>query len=70
MSNPVEVMDAIDADAERLDALEQLLETTTTTLDEAEAAWDEAYDKVAEAMRDEFADAGRKADPAEPRPPR
>ena len=65
MSNPVALMEAIDADAVRLDELEQLLGTCVDTLDQAEERWLEVRDTVAESLKDEMEKQGRKADPAE-----
>lgn len=65
MSDPVTVMQAIDADACRLDQLEKLLGDCATALDAAEERWDEVYDKVAEDLKTEMAGEGRKGDPAE-----
>ena len=65
MSNPVALMEAIDADAVRLDELEQLLGTCVDTLDLAEERWLEVRDTVAESLKDEMEKQGRKADPAE-----
>ena len=65
MSNPVALMEAIDADAVRLDELEQLLDTCVSALDLAEERWLEGRDKVADDLKDEMEQQGRKADPAE-----
>jgi len=65
MSTPLEVMEALDADAARLDELEKHIGTATTLLDEAEERWLEVTDKVAEALKDEMREEGRKGDPAQ-----
>jgi len=65
VSNPVALMEAIDADAVRLDELEQLLDTCVSALDLAEERWLEVRDKVADDLKDEMEQQGRKADPAE-----
>jgi hypothetical protein len=65
VSDPVTVMLAIDADALRLDELEKALGEAADLLDQAEEAWDEVYDAVAESLKTEMANEGRKGDPAE-----
>lgn len=65
MSDPVALMLAIDADAGRLDELEQALGDATDLLDQAEDAWLEHRDGVAESLKDEMNEQGRKGDPAE-----
>lgn len=65
MVTPADVLDAIQNDAEGLDYLTKELGDATHELDGAEEAWDELYDAVAEALKDEMAEAGRKGDPAE-----
>lgn len=65
MPNPVALMDALDADAVRLDELEQLIETATDALDQAEQEWLEVADAVAESLKDEMREEGRKGDPAQ-----
>lgn len=64
MSNPADILSKIDADAARLDELEQAMETATNLLDQAEEAWLETADKVAEDLKDEMREEGRKGDPA------
>lgn len=56
---------AIDADAVRLDELEQLLDRAVQAMDDAEFAWLEVRDQVAESLKDEMEQQGRKGDPAE-----
>jgi hypothetical protein len=65
VSDPIALIEALDLDAQRLDQLEKLIENATDALDEAEARWDEEYDKVAESLKDDMAREGRKGDPAE-----
>lgn len=65
VSDPVEVMRAIDNDAMRLDELESLLDDAVSALDASEERWDEVRDATAESLKDEMADTGRKGDPAE-----
>lgn len=65
MSDPVDVMLAIDRDAERLDELEKLIGESADLLERAEEAWLEIYDRVAEDLKDEMQEQARKGDPAE-----
>lgn len=65
MSNPVTVMQAIDAGSAELDRLSKALDQATDLLSEAEEAWDELYDAVAETLKEEMDEAQRKGDPAE-----
>jgi chromosome segregation ATPase len=60
-----QIMQALDDDAERIDTLEKLLDDANDQLDEAEAIWDEKYDVIAESLKEEMAEQGRKGDPAE-----
>jgi hypothetical protein len=63
--SPVEVMEEIDSGAARLNALERGLSAATGALDDAEANWLECYDAMADALKAEMDEAGRKGDPAE-----
>lgn len=65
MTDPATLMSAIDADAVRLDELEQLLDKAVTALDQAEERWLEVRDQVADSLKDEMESQGRKGDPAE-----
>lgn len=58
-------LELIHLDAAALDAIATGIRGATERLDEAENAWEEAYDKVAESLAEEHRQAGRKADPAE-----
>lgn len=63
-SDPVVVMKAIDREAQWLDWLGKKLDDAVNTLDQAEARWDEIYDKVADDLKDQMDGQGRKGDPA------
>ncbi|HEX6024383.1 MAG TPA: hypothetical protein VFZ00_20510 [Solirubrobacter sp.] len=63
MSNPVEVLEQLHADAADLDTLTRRIYEATNELDHAEEAWNEAYDAVMQALEEEFAEAGRKSVP-------
>lgn len=65
MADPGTVLDRIAADASDLDRLSKAIFDATNDVDSAEANWEQAYDLVAEAMVEEYRDAGRKTDPAE-----
>ena len=65
MSDPVAIMLAIDADATRLDELEQAIGNATDLLDTAEEAGLQVADVVAEALKTEMHEQGRKGDPAQ-----
>jgi chromosome segregation ATPase len=65
MSNPIAIVNALGNDAARLDELDKLLDTAIDTLDNAEDRWLEVRDKVAESLKDEMEQQGRKGDPAE-----
>lgn len=63
MSDPVTVLDQIAADSNDLDRLSKAIYEANARLDNAEAAWDAAYDKVMRDLEDEFGAAGRKSVP-------
>lgn len=65
MNDPATLMDALDADAVRLDELEKLEDDVVDALDQAEERWLEVHDAVADALKAEMEDVGRKGDPAE-----
>jgi hypothetical protein len=58
-------MEALADDLERLDNLGKALYVATDELNEAEEAWDVLLDAVAESLREEYQERGRKSDPAE-----
>src|SRR4051812_13745192 len=58
-------MIALASDLERLDNLGKALYVATDEMDHAEAEWDELLDAVAESLREEYQERGRKSDPAE-----
>lgn len=63
--NPAQVMHDLGEDTAYLDDLTKALALAETTLNQAEAEWDEVYDAIAEDLKDEMAGEGRKGDPAE-----
>jgi hypothetical protein len=63
MSDPMFVVQQIAADASTLDDFSKGLHEATVALNAAEAAWEEAYDKVMADLEDEYAQAGRKSVP-------
>jgi chromosome segregation ATPase len=65
MSNPIAIVNELGNDAARLDELDKLLDTAIDALDAAEDRWLEVRDKVAESLKDEMEQQGRKGDPAE-----
>jgi hypothetical protein len=65
MKEALNVLAAIDADAARLDELEAAYGTAHALLDQAEEAWLDVKDTIAESLKDEMTEAGRKGDPAE-----
>lgn len=56
---------AIDASSSELDRLSKLLDSAIDALSQAEENWDELFDKVADDLKDQMAETGRKGDPAE-----
>lgn len=64
VNDPVVVMRGIDYDAQWLDWLGKALDHAVNGLDRAEAAWDEVYDKVADDLKEQMDQEGRKGDPA------
>jgi hypothetical protein len=65
MSNPIAIVNELGNDAARLDELDKLLDAAIDTLDAAEDRWLEVRDVVAESLKDEMEQQGRKGDPAE-----
>lgn len=65
MNDAAGLMDLIDADAARLDQLEKLLDQAVDALDAAEERWLTVRDQVADDLKDEMEQQGRKGDPAE-----
>jgi hypothetical protein len=65
MIDPSMVVGRIHGDAEDLDGISKALYDANQRMDQTEAAWLLVYDAVAESLKDEMADEGRKGDPAE-----
>jgi hypothetical protein len=65
VSNPVELIEQIDRDAADLDRLSKAIHHANARLDVAEHNWEVVYDQMAETLKDEMAEDGRKGDPAE-----
>lgn len=63
--NPAEVVQDISDGAASLDGISKALQAANDRMDAAESGWDTVYDAVAESLKDEMADEGRKGDPAE-----
>lgn len=61
----IDTLEALQNDLEKLDNLAKAIYRATDELTEAEEAWDELYDQVAEDLKEEAAGEGRKRDPAE-----
>lgn len=65
MIDPSMVLERIHADAEDLDTLSKRLYAANERMDLAEHGWLVVYDGIAEALKTEMVDEGRKGDPAE-----
>lgn len=65
MNDAGQLMSDIDQGAIRLDELEKLLETAVSAMDDTEERWLEVHDAVADDLKDEMGEAGRKGNPAE-----
>lgn len=63
--DPVQVVEAIDTDARSLDEISKALKDANDRQDRAESGWLTVYDGIAESLKDEMAEEGRKGDPAE-----
>lgn len=63
--NPALIPDGLATATQELDRLSKVLASAYDQLDEAEIAWEETFDRVAEALKTEMADEGRKGDPAQ-----
>lgn len=60
-----ELSDSIDVVAAKLAELNKAIYTAYDELEQAEAEWQPVFDDVAEALREEFSEQGRKSSPAE-----
>lgn len=65
MTNPIQVEENLGTVTEQLDTLSKDLATAHDLLNDAEAAWEEVYDTVAESLKEQMVEEGRKGDPAE-----
>lgn len=65
MSDPVLTEGSLDSYAADLDSLEKSVDHWTDEFLKAEATWDELYDAVADSLKADMDEAGRKGDPAE-----
>lgn len=65
MSNPIEVLEALGDSAEELDQLGKDINQLTNEFLQAEAAWEQIYDQIADSLKEEMVEQGRKGDPAE-----
>jgi chromosome segregation ATPase len=65
VSNPVELIEQIDRDAADLDRLSKAIHHANARLDVAEHNWEVVYDQMAETLKEEMDEDGRKGDPAE-----
>jgi chromosome segregation ATPase len=63
--NPVELIEQIDRDAADLDRLSKAIHTANARLNVAEHNWEVVYDQMAETLKEEMDEDGRKGDPAE-----
>jgi hypothetical protein len=63
--NPVELIEQIDRDAADLDRLSKAIHHANARLDVAEHNWEVVYDQMAETLKEEMDEDGRKGDPAE-----
>lgn len=64
-ADPATVDEQLNVKLDELDRLTKELDLAITEYDNADKAWLELYDAVAETLREEYRDAGRKSDPAE-----
>lgn len=64
-TSPIEVMTEIAEGSLSLDELGKAMDEAVDAYNKADEAWLELYDAVAESMKDDYARAGRKTDPAE-----
>lgn len=65
MSEAIDVLNGLGDSVDALDQLGKDLAEAETELNFAEAEWDERFDAVGETLREEYAAAERKSDPAE-----
>lgn len=63
--SPDEVISDLDSDARIMDNLEKAIGAACDALDQAEETWLILYDQIAETLKDEMVEEGRKGDPAE-----
>lgn len=63
--DPVLILEEINENAGSLDEISKALKAANDRMDDAEAGWLVVYDAVAESLKDDMADEGRKGDPAE-----
>lgn len=64
-ADPATVEAELEANASALDQLGKDLDAAVDAYNAADEAWLRLYDKVAEDLRDQYRDDGRKSDPAE-----
>lgn len=64
-ADPISVDEELSSKTADLDQLTKDIDNAVDRLDEAEKAWDEKYDEVEEALKEEYLDLGRKAPPSE-----
>jgi chromosome segregation ATPase len=63
--DPIVLIGEINQDARDLDRLSKRIHEESRRLDAAEHNWELVYDEVAEQLKEEMAEEGRKGDPAE-----
>lgn len=63
--DPIEVLNEVNENAVSLDAISKALKAANDRMDAAESGWLVVYDAVAESLKDEMMEEGRKGDPAE-----
>jgi hypothetical protein len=65
MTDALTVISELQGDLEALDRLGKAIYRAADELSQAEEAWEELWDAVAESLRDDMHEQGRKGDPAE-----